>query len=47
MPDRLGVPPLAEHVVREPQQPHQAAEVPAPVRAQRGFQVFGGDGSRR
>ena len=41
VPDRLGVPPLAEHVVRELEQPGQTAEVPPPGRAQRGFQVSG------
>ena len=41
VPDRLGVPPLAERVVREPQQPGQSAEVPAAIGAQRGFQVSG------
>jgi hypothetical protein len=39
MPDRLGVPPLAERVMREPQQADKAAEVPAAAGAQRGFQV--------
>ena len=42
VPDRLGVSPLTEHVMRQPQQPGQAAEVPAPAGAQRGFEVFRG-----
>ncbi len=33
VPDRLGVPPCAERVVREPQQPGQSAEVPAAIGA--------------
>jgi hypothetical protein len=39
VPDRLGILPLAEHVVREAEQAGQAAEVPAAAGAQRGFQV--------
>ena len=41
VPDRLGIPPLAERVVREPQKPGQAAEVPAAAGAQRGLKVTG------
>ena len=47
VPDRLGVPPLAEHVVREPEQPGQSAEVPAAVGAQRGVPGPMAAGSQR
>ncbi len=40
VPDRLGVPALAEHIVRKAEQADQAAEVPAPAGAQRGLQIL-------
>ena len=41
VPDRLGVPPLAERIVGQAEQADQAAGVPAAVGAQRRFQVLG------